>query len=68
MKELIVIEIDENHFLKEMNELYDRLYGRKCELKPMPSKQETARSEAYSVEDYRIGWNACVDAITGETE
>jgi len=37
-------------------------------LRPLPNKQETARDEAYSVEDYRIGYNACLDAIMGETE
>lgn len=39
-----------------------------CPLRPLPNKQETARDEAYSVEDYRIGYNACLAEITGETE
>ena len=40
MKAIIVIEIDEKHLLKEMNELYDRLHGYKCELISMPEKKE----------------------------
>ena len=35
-----------------------------CPLKPMPSKKETARNEPYSIEDYRIGWNACLEETT----
>ena len=63
MKAIIVIEIDENHLLKEMNELYDRLHGYKCELKPMPDRKD----EGYPNDDYTIGkadgWNACLEEI-----
>lgn len=34
-----------------------------CPLKPMPSKKETVRDEPYSIEDYRIGWNACLEEL-----
>ena len=37
-----------------------------CQLKPMPSKKQI-ENRWYS-EDYSIGWNACIDEITGETE
>lgn len=75
MKAIIVIEIDENHLLKEMNELYDRLNGYKCDLKPMPEKLQF--QEPFN-DDYTVswasrlgfvdGWNACLDEIIGETE
>ena len=78
MKAIIVIEIDEKHLLKEMNELYDRLNGYKCELIPMPEKkapsvQFSARHNDEHMEilglrctDYEKGWNACLDSIIGE--
>ena len=71
MKALIVIEIDENHLLKEMNELYDRLNGYKCELIPMPQKKELKGGWYHPadvwIEGANFGWNACLDAL-GETE
>ena len=33
-----------------------------CPLKPLPSK------DFWHKKDYADGWNACLDAITGETE
>lgn len=72
MKALIVIDIDENHLLKEANELYDRLKGYKCELKPIPLKKKATKTWVKNSEDVaeamRIGWNACLDEITGEEE
>lgn len=72
MKAIIVIEIDENHLLKEMNELYDRLNGYKCELIPMPQrKNEEIVIKGHTgeiAEAYQDGWNACIDEILGETE
>lgn len=68
MKVLIKVEIDENRQWAEANKLYDLLKNYKPVLLPMPEKKETVRDEAYSVEDYRIGWNACLEEITGETE
>ena len=74
MKAIIVIEIDENHLLKEMNELYDRLHGYKCELISMPEKKEIKehRTGGYIDNEDELaearGWNACLEKITGETE
>ena len=70
MKAIIVIEIDENHLLKEMNELYDRLYGYKCELKPMPERKEVHYTDPLfgEVENLtNLGYNKCLDDL-GETE
>ena len=67
MKAIIVIEIDENHLLKEMNELYDRLNGYKCELIPMPEKKEHQDEIDYEY-GYIDGWNNCLDEIMGEAE
>lgn len=72
MKALIVIEIDENHLLKEMNELYDRLNGYKCDLIPMPQKRPVSYTDNIFGEVEKnfnnIGWNDCIDEIIGETE
>ena len=70
MKALIVIEIDENRLMAESNDLYDRLKGRKCELKPMPQKLKLRiqREWITDYDRYEIGYNACLDKITGETE
>ena len=72
MKAIIVIEIDEKHLMAESNDLYDRLNGRKCELKPMPEKMtlNEAMKVGYGTDGfaYRNGWNACIDEILGETE
>ena len=69
MKAIIVIEIDEKHLLKEMNELYDRLNGYKCELISMPEKfvdkNGGADNGRYYTNDigYAQGWNACLEEI-----
>ena len=69
MKAVIVIEIDENHLMAESNDLYDRLKGRKCELKPMPQKKKPKDpDETWEELHQRWGYNACLEDITGETE
>ncbi len=37
-----------------------------CPLKPMPKK--IPFDEAFKMEDYSIGWNACIGEILGEIE
>ena len=37
-----------------------------CPLRPLPSKKQI--EHRWFSEDYSIGWNACLDEITGETE
>ena len=58
MKALIVIDLPEDHLIQTTNDLYDRLKGYKCELKPMPQKKEVEVNEIedimhteYSIED-----------------
>lgn len=69
MKALIVIEIPEDHFLVTANDLYERLKGYKCDLKPMPEYNWHEEGKENECEEwYRNGWNDCLDAITGETE
>ena len=73
MKALIVIEIPEDHFLITANDLYERLKGCKCDLKPMPKhndyRADTSfdQMKLYST-GYADGWNDCLDEIIGETE
>lgn len=61
MKALIVIDIDENHLFKESNDLFERLQGYECELKPIPDKRDVDEEshEAY----YSMGWNDCIEEI-----
>ena len=77
MKALIVIDIDETHLHKESMELYKRLKGYKCLLKPMPQKNEIKNEEEFMnvcgwmfevQTGMDIGWNDCIDEIMGETE
>ena len=68
MKALIVIDIDETHLHKETMKLYDRLKGRKCELKPLPSYKAVDLNDTRDVMMFCHGWNTCLDEITGETE
>lgn len=74
MQALILIELDDEHLVKETNDLYDRLHGYKCKLKPMPKKKIVLehRVGGYTVNGVEMteahGWNACIDEITGETE
>lgn len=68
MKALIVIEIPEDHFLVTANDLYERLKGYKCDLKPMPNKRVPEGSETDQIYGCYVGWNACIEEIVGETE
>ena len=66
MKALIVIEIPEDHFLITANDLYERLKGYKCELKPMPNKKRMPITKTFSrpqVIGYVDGWNDCIKEI-----
>ena len=40
-----------------------------CPLRPMPKKEEVSE-DSYVADyvDFDLGWNACLDEITGETE
>ena len=68
MKAIIVIEINEKHLMAESNDLYDRLKGRKCELKPLPSFKAVDLNDTRDVMMFCHGWNTCLGEITGETE
>lgn len=61
MKALIVIDLPEDHLIKASNDLYDRLKGYKCELKPMPHFKQM--ENRWFSDDYSKGWNACIEEI-----
>lgn len=61
---LIRIELDEEHLAKETNEIYDRLQGYNSVLIPLPEKIVCKRGKYYPA--YSLGWNDCIDEITGE--
>ena len=63
MKTLIVIDLPEDHLIKATNDLYDRLKGYQCELKPMPKeKKNFTYMGDYEIHE-AIGWNACLEEI-----
>ena len=62
MKALIVIEIPEDHFLITANDLYERLKGYKCDLKPMPEKI-CPDGDDIEENSYWQGWNECIKEL-----
>ncbi len=73
MKALILIELDDSHLLKQTNDLYDRLKGYKCELKPMPKEEDIYEvgmdeEDTHAKQQWNKGWNACIDEILGEED
>lgn len=68
MKAILLVEIDDDHKLKDINDLYDRMKGRWCELKPMPKRKLHEYEQVDDEYGYVEGWNACLDEITGRTE
>lgn len=67
MKAIILIELDEEHLIKQTNDLYDRLKGYKCELRPLPEKNTWDVTPNGYATEFAEGWNACLEEITGET-
>lgn len=75
MKALIVIEIPEDHLAVTLNDLYERLKGYKCDLKPMPEKKEPSiqlsvrhndepmETLGFRCTEYENGWNDCLMEI-----
>ena len=48
----------ERKTIKDMN-----VVPKWCPLKKIPMKKDTARDKSYSIEDYRIGWNDCIEEL-----
>lgn len=67
MKILAVIEIDEDHKMRDINDLFDRLIGYECELKPIPKKYSQDHLSSFGG-DYYTGYNHCLEDILGEEE
>lgn len=65
MKALIVIEIPEDHLAVTLNDLYERLKGYKCELKPIPQKRDYSNelADTKGNDMYMEGWNACLEEL-----
>ena len=66
MKALIVIEIPDDHLLVTANDLFERLKGYKCDLKPMPDKKPVSYHDELfgDVENLtNVGWNLCLEEI-----
>ncbi len=69
MKAILVIDISDENLWKTSNDIYERMKGYKCSLKPMPEKQDMMEfHRANGIYSQRKGWNACLEEILGETE
>ena len=72
MKAILVIDVDDKYLGKEISLIKftdgNAIYC-SAELKPMPQKKEVS-DDSYVADyvDFDLGWNACIDTITGETE
>ena len=64
MKAILVVEIDDNHLVQDTNDLYERMKGRKCELRPVPS--EYCTSGHNPEEMWFHGYNRAIRDIVGE--
>ena len=64
MKAILVVEVDENHLLKETNDLFERMKGRWCEFRPVPS--EYALSPSKKDDFWFMGYNRAIRDIVGE--
>ena len=78
MKAILVIDIKEDTDIKTLRanlEVYENIHIKPChqsnyqfreglELKPLPHKLQAD----WYTDGYKEGFNACLDAITGETE
>ena len=62
MKALIVIDIPDDHLGVTLNDLYERLKGYKCDLKPMPEMYRTNGDDIEEI-SYWQGWNECIEEI-----
>lgn len=63
MKALIVIEIPDDSRFMAVNNLYDKLCGYKCKLKPIPEKDPDCRYFDECEVAYKEGWNDCIEEI-----
>ena len=63
MKAILVIDVPNEHLWKTLNDIFERMKGYKCSIKPMPDRKD----EGYPNDDYTIGkadgWNACIEEI-----
>ena len=74
MKKLIIIDTDDEKWThakvslayKDDDGMWADVNYETLPLRSMPNKKDTVRDEAYSIEDYRIGYNYCLDEILGE--
>ena len=79
MKAVLVIDIEKDIDIKTLRadfEVYGDMrikpyyqYRKGVELKPMPKNKDADVLAEFTVTRiFNTGWNACLDAITGETE
>ena len=67
MKAILVIDIPDENLWKASNDIYERMKGYKCSLKPMPEKEHPMMmKEGTYFRAYDTGWNDCIDEIIGE--
>ena len=63
MKAILVIEIPDKGLWKTGNDIYNRMKGYKCSLKPMPEQKDVG----FPNDDYDVGfgdgWDACLKEL-----
>ena len=62
MKVILVIDIPNENLWRTSNDIYERMKGYKCSLKPMPQKYCTDGDDIEE-DSYWQGWNACLEEI-----
>lgn len=72
MKAILVIDTDAEH-IEDLhismiwNDVYPVDLGKDVYFKPMPKKQPKDNSNEVNL-GFELGWNACLEEITGEKE
>lgn len=61
MKAILVIDISDENLWRTSNDIYERMKGYKCSLKPMPHFKQM--ENRWFSDDYSKGWNACLEEI-----
>ena len=71
MKAIIVVDIDDCDDIMDYGLFHypSNKFVHDVHLKPMPKKEEADDdNDGWHEIDFKEGWNACLDEITGETE
>lgn len=65
MKAILVIDLSDDNLWKQTNDIYERMSGYKCSLKPMPQKRDYSNelADTRGNDMYMEGWNDCLEEL-----